>query len=145
MPALRHWVLVVEDKAPISRLVADFLFESGFAVHAVEAGEDALRYLRSGAEVDVLFSDINLVGRWTAPGWRARRAQRPELPIVYCSGRYSPSVLAPSVPRSVFVTKPCSPDELCRLLERLTASARHCGSALNARRTTRPGVLGRPQ
>ena len=32
-------------------------------MHAVEDGEAALRYLKSGAEVDVLFTDINLAGR----------------------------------------------------------------------------------
>jgi len=126
MPARRPCVLVVEDEALISRLVAEFLLDSGFAVHAVEAGEDALRYLQSGAEVDVLFTDINLLGPMDgAMLAREARAQRPELPIVYCSGRYSPSVLAPPVPRSVFVKKPYSPEELCRLLERLTASAPH--------------------
>jgi hypothetical protein len=53
------------------------------------------------------------------------RAQRPELPIVYCSGRYLPSELAPPVPRSMFVQKPYSPEDLCRLLERLTADTKH--------------------
>ena len=85
-----------------------------------------MRYLESGADVDVLFTDINLPGAWTARCWRAQvRAQRPELPIVYCSGRYSPSALAPPVSRSVFVKKPYNPAALCRLLERLTASTRH--------------------
>jgi CheY-like chemotaxis protein len=123
MPVRRPCVLVVEDEALISRLMAEFLLDSGFAVHAVEAGEDALRYLQSGADVDVLITDINLLGPMDgAMLAREARAQRPELPIVYCSGRYSPSALAP---RSVFVKKPYSPEELCRLLERLTASARH--------------------
>jgi len=54
---------------------------------------------------------------------REVRAQRPELPIVYCSGRYSPSVLAPPVSRSIFVKKPYSPADLCRLLERLTSTS----------------------
>ena len=99
------------------------LSESGFAVHAVADGEEALRYLESGADVDVLFTDINLLGRMDGSMLaRQARAQRPELPIVYCSGRYSPSALAPPVPRSIFVKKPYSPADLCRLLERLTAS-----------------------
>lgn len=126
MPGRRTHVLVVEDEVLISNLVTEVLAESGFAVHAVEAGEDALRYLKSGAEVDVLFTDINLLGPMDGSMLaREARAQRPELPIVYCSGRYSPSALAPPVARSVFVKKPYSPDDLCRLLERLTAGARH--------------------
>jgi len=123
MPARRTSVLVVEDEALISNLIAEVLNEGGFAVHAVAAGEEALRYLKSGADVDVLFTDINLLGPMDgATLAREARAQRPELPVVYCSGRYSPSALAP---RSVFVKKPYSPADLCRLLERLTAGSRH--------------------
>ena len=126
MTARRTSVLVVEDEILISNLIAEVLDESGFAVHAVADGEQALRYLEFGADVDILFTDINLLGPMDGSMLaRAARAQRPELPIVYCSGRYSPSALAPPVPRSIFVTKPYSPDALCRLLERLIASMMH--------------------
>ena len=84
-------VLVVEDEVLISDLIAEVLSESGFAVHTVAAGEEALRYLESGADVDVLFTDINLLGPMDGSMLAQQaRAQRPELPIVYCSGRYSP-------------------------------------------------------
>ena len=125
MPDRRNSVLVVEDEALISDLISEVLSDNGFAVHAVPDGEGALRYLESGAEVDVLFTDINLLGEMDGSQLaRHARARRPEMPVVYCSGRYSPSALAPPVPRSVFVRKPYSPEELCRLIERLTA-ARH--------------------
>jgi len=72
----------------------------------------------------VLFTDINLLGSMDGSMLaRQVRAQRPELPIVYCSGRYSPSALAPPVPRSMFVRKPYDPADLCRLLTRLTATS----------------------
>ena len=71
--------------------------------------------------MDVLFTDINLLGRMDGSMLaRQVRAQRPELPIVYCSGRYSPSALAPPVPRSMFVRKPYDPADLCRCWTRLT-------------------------
>ena len=44
MPARLTSVLVVEDEVLISQLVAEVLCENGFAVHAVEDGEEALRY-----------------------------------------------------------------------------------------------------
>jgi CheY-like chemotaxis protein len=122
MPARPTSVLVVEDEVLISQLIAEVLCENGFAVHTVEAGEEALRYLESGAKVDVLFTDINLAGRMDGSILaREVRAQRPELPIVYCSGRNSPSALAPPVSRSIFLKKPYDPADLCRLLARLTA------------------------
>lgn len=122
MAARRTSVLLVEDEILISELVAEVLSDSGFAVHTVEGGEEALRYIESGADVDVLFTDINLAGRMDGSMLaREVRAQRPELPIVYCSGRYSSSALTPPVSRSIFMKKPYDPADLCRLLERLTS------------------------
>jgi CheY-like chemotaxis protein len=126
MQTRRTSVLVVEDEVLISDLIAEVLSDHGFEVHAVAAAEDALRYLESGADVDVLFTDINLLGRMDGSELaQEARSKRPELPIVYCSGRYSPSALAPPVSRSIFIKKPYSPEDLCRLLERMTADTCH--------------------
>ena len=123
--ARRTSVLVVEDEVLISELVTEALSENGFEVHAVSNGEAALRYLESGPEVDVLFTDINLDGRMDGSMLaKAARERRPDMPIVYCSGRYSPSALAPLMSRSIFLKKPYDPSDLCTLLTRLTAPER---------------------
>jgi CheY-like chemotaxis protein len=123
MTGRRTSVLVVEDELLICKLITEVLCESGFAVHAVADAEEALRYLESGADIDVLFTDIDLPGGMDGSMLaRQARVQRPELPVIYCSGRYSPSALAPPVPRSIFLRKPYSPAELCRLLVRLTVT-----------------------
>lgn len=119
----RTSVLVVEDEVMISEMVADALLESGFDVHTEANGEAALRYLESGPEVDVLFTDINLQGRMDgATLARAARERRPDLPVVYCSGRYSPSAITPKVTRSVFVRKPYDLQDVCTLLSRMTGT-----------------------
>ena len=101
--------------------MADELTERGFAVHAVATGAEALQYIKSGADVDVLFTDVNLPGAIDGAELAVRvRAMRPELPIVYCSGRYNASNIQHQVTRSVFVAKPYDPAELCTLLGRLT-------------------------
>jgi CheY-like chemotaxis protein len=124
MPGRRANILLVEDEVLISELIAEVLCARGFHVHAVTAAEEALRYLDSGSEVDVLFTDINLAGEMDGSVLAERvREKRPELPIVYCSGRYSPSALTQPVPRSIFVRKPYNPADLCTLIERLTATA----------------------
>jgi CheY-like chemotaxis protein len=123
MATRRANVLIVEDEVLISELIAEGLCENGFDVHAVSDAEAALRYLESGPEVDVLFTDINLVGGMDgAMLAKQARKRRPDLPIVYCSGRYSPSALAPLMPRSIFLKKPYDPADLCTLLARLTAT-----------------------
>lgn len=118
-------VLVVEDEAMISELITEVLEENGFEVHTALTGEAALNYLEStGAEVDVLFTDINLEGKMDGSTLaKAVRERRPELPIVYCSGRYSSSPMSPLMTRSVFVKKPYDLGEICTLLTRLTGTA----------------------
>jgi two-component system, response regulator PdtaR len=114
-------VLLVEDEVLISNLVAEYLSESGFDVHEVTTADAALEYIDSGAAVDVLFTDINLPGSMNGAelAERARR-RRPDLPIIYASGRFAASDIGPLVPRSMFVPKPYDPEQVCTLLARLT-------------------------
>ena len=116
-------VLLVEDEVMISNLVSGCLTESGFRVHEVTTADEALRYIKSGASVDVLFTDINLPGSMNGAELAEHARQlRPEMPIVYVSGRYKLSEVSPLVPRSLFVAKPYDPDDICALLTRLTAA-----------------------
>jgi CheY-like chemotaxis protein len=116
-------ILMVEDEPLICEMVSDILCENGFNVHAVADGESALHYLENGPQVDALFTDINLEGRMDGSMLAKEvRQRRPELAIVYCSGRCSVSAIAPLMSRSLFLKKPYNPDDLCKLLTRLTAA-----------------------
>ena len=76
--------------------------------------------------MDVLFTDINLAGSMDGAVLAQQvRKRRPDLPIVYCSGRYTSARSAPPVSRSVFLRKPYDPADLSVLLTRLTADAAH--------------------
>jgi len=113
-------VLLVEDEVLISMLVAETLSEHGFTVHEVATADEALRYIESGAAVDVLFTDVNLPGTIDGCQLAERvRARRPELPVVYASGRHDRHSVGRLVPRSVFVAKPYNPDDICTLLARV--------------------------
>ena len=114
-------VLVVEDEVLISNLVADALSASGFLVHEVTTADEALEYIDSGAAIDALFTDVNLPGGMNGVELAVRaREIRPEMPIVYASGRYKLSEIAPLVPRSLFMAKPYDPSDVCAILSRLT-------------------------
>ena len=114
-------VLLVEDEVLISNLVAASLSEHGFNVHETTTADEALRYMHAGGDVDVLFTDVNLPGSMDGAELALRaRELRPDLPIVYASGRYQPTDIGALVPRSVFVSKPYDPDDVGMLLTRLT-------------------------
>ena len=117
-------VLVVEDEVLISNLVADALSASGFLVHEVTTADEALEYIDSDVAIDALFTDVNLPGGMNGVELAARaREIRPEMPIVYASGRYKLSEIAPLVPRSLFMAKPYDPSDVCAILSRLTRAA----------------------
>ena len=117
-------VLFVEDEVLVSALMSDVLEEHGFAVHPMENGEAALEYLQSGAPVDVLFTAINLPGRIDGAELAVEaRKVRPDLPVVYASGRYESGDLD-KVPRSMFLHKPYDPEQACTLISRM-APTRH--------------------
>jgi CheY-like chemotaxis protein len=122
--AMATTVLLVEDEVLISDCVCDALKEGGFKVHHADTADAALRYLQNGHEIDVLFTDINLPGEIDGAELAARaREMRPELPIVYASGRHTSSDLGGLVPRSVFVSKPYDLTDICTLLNRLAPTA----------------------
>ena len=124
MSNVKPHVLFVEDEVLVSALMSDVLEERGFSVHACENGEAALEYLQSGAQVDVLFTDINMPGEIDgAELAKVARDMRPDLPVVYASGRYTAGDLLPMVPRSTFLEKPYDPIEACTLLNRLAPAA----------------------
>jgi CheY-like chemotaxis protein len=116
-------ILVVEDEALICEMISDALLEHGFHVYAVANAGDALRYLRAGAPVDVLFTDINLPGEMdgTVLAQHARD-MRPELPIVFASGRWSLLDHLRTMPRALCLAKPYSPRQACAVVEELVAA-----------------------
>jgi len=109
-------VLLVEDEPLLGELMTEALTEKGFAVVAsIDAG-GALRHLLSGADCDLLFTDIDLgAGMDGAALAQLVHAMRPGLPIVYTSGRRSPREFA-TVPGAAFLPKPYSLNDVDRMI-----------------------------
>jgi CheY-like chemotaxis protein len=116
-------VLLVEDEVLISDMMADILEEQGFQVHVAANAAEALRHIESNAVVDVLFTDIHLPGGMDGSALAERvRELRPDLPIVYASGRWRPSLGPGLVSRSIFLPKPYNPWDAGALMMRLVST-----------------------
>jgi CheY-like chemotaxis protein len=123
MMATGSRVLLVEDEMLISEMVAEVLAEHGFEVHAVATAKDALRHLTCGAPCDILFTDINLAGGMDgAVLAQIAREMRPDLPVVYASGRFGRIEELKAVPGSAFLPKPYDLGQLCAVLEMVAES-----------------------
>jgi CheY-like chemotaxis protein len=113
-------VLVVEDNSLVRVVIADFLESAGFMVIQAVDGAAALLVLASGAEFNVLFTDVQMPGPIDGLGVAMRvREQRPGMPIVVTSGHGAPELL-PLGGR--FVSKPYDNRKVVTLLRELVAA-----------------------
>lgn len=119
----RTSVLLVEDEQLICDIASEALEEQGFAVEAVATAQEALSCLNAGTPIDVLFTDLNLPGDMDGAALaRQVRQMRPDLPVIYTSGRQSKIEHMKPVEGSMFVPKPYNPFDLGRLVDYLMAA-----------------------
>jgi two-component system cell cycle sensor histidine kinase/response regulator CckA len=100
-------VLLVEDDPEVRRLFGAFLRAGGYLVHEAGDGDEALQeFERTGADIDVVMTDVvmphvsgpSLVG--------ALRARKPELRVLYVSGYTDQLDIDGHDPLAAYVAKP---------------------------------------
>jgi CheY-like chemotaxis protein len=112
-------ILVVEDDFLIRLTLAEALSADGFEVVEAASAEEALQHL-GDLEVAVLLTDIQLPGRMNGLQLaRHMREQRPDLPIIYTTGRLHD--IPESDGREVFIAKPYLPSQICTAVRLLAA------------------------
>jgi CheY-like chemotaxis protein len=87
VPATPMVVLVVEDEWLLRDAIVHELRNAGCEVVESGTAEEAIAHARAGRRIDVVFTDIQLVGK--LDGWDVAeqfRAVRADVPIIYTSG-----------------------------------------------------------
>jgi CheY-like chemotaxis protein len=111
-------ILVVEDDPGVLRLVAEELTYIGYRVLTATNADEALNIIRRDDEIDVLFSDIVMLGGMNGVQLtvEARRV-RPALKVLLTSGYAASALGDQGIPGDVEVLrKPYRPDELAQKL-----------------------------
>jgi CheY-like chemotaxis protein len=100
-------VLIVEDEFFVRFTTAEFLREDGCEVLEAENADEALEILKSGARVDLLFTDVRMPGSMDGVALATLvRREWPRIPIILTSG-YAPELLsARSVAEDRVISKP---------------------------------------
>lgn len=101
-------VLLVEDDPLVRMTLVEGLADSGFDVLEAEDAETALRVLAHHPDVALLLTDINLPGADGFALARAARVLRPDLPVIYASGRFRQAEPGRALPDAPFLAKPFS-------------------------------------
>jgi CheY-like chemotaxis protein len=98
-------VLVVEDETLTRCAVAEHLREAGYIVVETASGEEAIAMCKSDLSIDIVFTDIQLIG--SASGWDVAdyvQADRPNVLVLYTSGKSIDH--GRCIPGSAFLAKP---------------------------------------
>ena len=83
----RASILLVEDNDDVREVAENVLGAAGYEVLAAPGGEQALQLLESGAEVDLLFTDVVMPGGMNGLQLTERvRHARPGLPVLLTTG-----------------------------------------------------------
>ena len=79
-------VLLVDDDEQVRVLTEELLLDMGYDVVVHDCGRDALMFLDTGADIDLLLVDYGMPGMNGAEVAGAARERRPLLPIVFVTG-----------------------------------------------------------
>ena len=116
-PPLEGWghgtILLVEDEAMVRAIAARALTRNGYEVFTAESGEEALAILEDRADIDLLISDVVMLGMDGPALVNRVRVSRPDLRVLFISGYAEEQIRArvddPSTP---LLRKPFSVQEL---------------------------------
>ena len=120
MAALSSRILVVEDEFLIRLTLVEALGDEGFDVAEAETGDLALPMLQADTSIQVLLTDIQLPGILDGRSL-ARRARetRPNLPVLFMSGRPEPIIEAVASPLDRYIAKPYTLSDICSAVRSL--------------------------
>jgi CheY-like chemotaxis protein len=113
-------VLIVEDE-PLIRLVAlEAIEAAGFRAYAAANADDAIRILERQRNIRLVFTDINMPG--SMDGIRLAHRVRDRWPLVQFIVTSAQLKFGEAeLPRgSVFVSKPYSPEQIVRKIEKMS-------------------------
>ena len=122
-------VLVVEDEAPLRKLVSMILSGAGYRVIVAANGEEALALAAAGGPIELLLTDVVMPGISGPDLARSLRATQADFPVLYMSG-YDRELVDHEVleGRVGLLPKPFTPRGLLTRVDELLRSRRAPGS-----------------
>ncbi len=113
-------ILLVDDEELLRRLMSRMLIEAGFGVVDAENGAVALRAAdRLDGQLRLVVTDIHMPVMTGPEFARELRTTRPDIPILYISGRDAGPSLDPGAPTGPLLRKPFKTEALIETVRRL--------------------------
>lgn len=114
-----HVILVVEDETLVRLYAVALIEDAGCAAMQAASAAEAITLLESHAEIDAIFTDIDLPGGMDGMGLAAVvRGRWPPIEVIVTSGHAQ--ISEGQLPeRGYFLPKPYTGAQLSRVLDRL--------------------------
>lgn len=115
-------VLLVDDEAGLTAILAKRLTSRGLTVKTAASGEEGLRLLREHPEIALTVLDINMPGMDGLETLREVKAVRPEVEAIILTGYPTPESALEGMRLGAFefLSKPCETETLfARVMEAL--------------------------
>ncbi len=118
-------VLVVDDDQPIRDYLAAVLELEGYQCLRFPSSSSALEYLgRSGAEADLMLTDIKMPGGDGMSLLRSVKGFRPQLPVILVSGLYELALALDALELGAddYLKKPVEPSDVVNVVQKYLGS-----------------------
>jgi two-component system, NtrC family, sensor kinase len=120
-------ILVVEDDPTVSSVLAELLGELGYDVATAASGSDALEKLHAGRRVDLLLTDVVMLGAMNGLQLaRTVRSRFPAMPVIVMTG-YAAEMTRIGAEGFLVLTKPFDLATLSRAIEGALGERDHEG------------------
>ncbi|HEX4259700.1 MAG TPA: response regulator [Acetobacteraceae bacterium] len=115
-------ILLVEDEFLVRLTLVEALSDDGFEVLEASSGDEAATVLERDPSIGLLMTDIQMPGSLDGRAL-ARRARelRPDLPVIFMTGRPDTMGSPAADRRDLFIAKPYLPSEICAAARKLLA------------------------
>jgi CheY-like chemotaxis protein len=121
-------VLLVEDDFLIRLTLVEALVDDGFTVVEAETSDEALAAVAAYDDLRALLTDVQIPGVCDGVELAARaRALRPDLPILFMTGRPDSVPDTTQTANDAFIAKPYLPSDVTKAVRRITGKRPDAG------------------
>ena len=113
-------ILIVEDEAPMRRLLELVLKPEGYDLVLVGSGEEGFRYLQDGEPLDLILTDLQLGTTSGLDILDAAKHQTPNVPVIIVTGYGTVKSAVEAIRKGAYdyISKPVDNDELKIIVHR---------------------------
>ena len=118
-------ILVVDDEETIRQVLEALLTSNGHTVHQAAEGGEAIEYMKTGSDLDLVVTDMRMDPVNGMDVLVATKEHRSEVPVIMVTAFASDETSAEAMDKGAFayLSKPFNPTQLMERVDRALSAA----------------------